>query len=122
MTTKTKSATVTKSGKTVINVPNPDKVPVYSKAYIGTTIAWKASTPSYPKFQLNFGESNPFNGRKNAKFSGETGQPLALVAKNAGNFEYKITHIKQDGSKCHTGPFALNVQPNIGPKRCPPFC
>ncbi|HTA85298.1 MAG TPA: hypothetical protein VK729_03445 [Silvibacterium sp.] len=120
MTTKTKSATVTKSGKTVINVPNPDTLPVYSKAYIGATIAWKASTPSYPKFQLNFGESNPFNGRKNAKFSGETGQPLALVAKNAGDFEYKITHIKQDGSKCHTGPFAIRVQ--IGPKRCPPFC
>jgi hypothetical protein len=120
MATKTKSGTVAKSRDTVINVPNPDKLPVYTKAYIGATIAWKASTPSYPKFQLNFGESNPFNGRKNAKFSGETGQPLALVAKKAGAFDYKITHIKRDGSKCLTGPFALNVR--IGPRGCPPIC
>jgi hypothetical protein len=121
MTAKTKSGTSAKSGITVINVPNPESLPL-NMARVGTPIHWNWNTPSYPEFQLEFGKSNPFDGTKNAKFSGGKDQPLWLVPENPGDFEYKITHIKHDGSKCLTGPFALNVQPNIGPKRCPPVC
>jgi hypothetical protein len=121
MTTKTKSASPAKSGITVINVPNPDSLPL-NVARVGIPIHWNWNTPSYPDFQLKFGKSNPFDDTQGATFSGGDDQPLWLVPKNPGRFQYKITHTKQDGSKFQTGPFALNVQPDIGPRRCPPVC
>lgn len=98
------------NNKVVITVPNPDSLPLTTKIPIGGTATWKCSTSKYPKFQINFAESNPFNDRKNAKFKGSNSQPVALEVKKRGNFTYNIKHIKPGGGRgTLTGPFKLTA-------------
>ncbi|MBV8631016.1 MAG: hypothetical protein JOZ83_08840 [Silvibacterium sp.] len=91
----------------VISVPNPDSLPLRAQAFVGSTATWKCSTRKYPNYQLSFAELNPFNHRKNAKFSGSHAEPVSLPVRNRGTFKYNIKHIDAEGSARLTGPFAL---------------
>ncbi|MFY9935746.1 MAG: hypothetical protein WAK33_02690 [Silvibacterium sp.] len=125
MAAKTKSS---KPGKTVIVLTDQKNPPDCTEAQIGGTAVWECGNPDYPEFYLTFGESNPFNGRKNAKFKGSKDQPLTLLYKNAGSFQLQVTHIsKKDGSQIERGPFCITViRPPTHffapPHGCPPFC
>jgi len=119
--------TFSKPVKTVTVLTNPENPQDSIQGQVGGTAKWECVKPNYPEFLLSFGESNPFNGRKNAKFKGSKDKPLTLVYKNAGTFQLHVTHIKKDGSKIDRGPFrmAISEPPThtfVPPHGCPPFC
>jgi hypothetical protein len=107
-------------------IPDPFCESYYMHGQVGGTATWECATPNYPKFQLIFKASNPFNGAQNAEFSGNSKRPLSLAFKNAGTFEYLIRHIMRDGSNMLVGPYCVNVVPptlfQIPPRKCPPEC
>ena len=88
---------------------------------------WKLATSSHPKFYLTFRGPNPFDGRKNATFTGSLDKPLTLVYKNAGAFQFDIVYVQEDGSKADKQPFCMTIHPPVTqlftpPPRCPPYC
>ena len=121
MATQTKSYNAVSA---VFNVPDPDN-PLYNvQAEVGGTVTWNCNTPNYVQFEVIFTESNPFDSRKNAKFSGTIDQPAVVSLNTDGLFSYKIRHVRADGSHKTTGPYSLGVcregQFNVHCKGCPP--
>ena len=106
--------------------PDPCSESYYMHGQVGATATWDCCTDNYPKFQVSFGATNPFNGTAEAAFNGEEKQPVALVLKNPGIFEYTIKHIRADGTHKRVGPYCINVAPptlfKIPPRKCPPEC
>jgi hypothetical protein len=122
MAAKTKSS---KSGIPATVVPDPYASSYYMHGHVGSKVTWKCSMPDYPRFQLNFESSNPFNPERGATF-GPNGRALVLVLKNPGIFEYTITHFNKADNEKVVGPYQINVGPapifNIPPRKCPPAC
>jgi|SRR5271170_1144905 len=113
--------------KTAIVLTDPKNPQDCIEGQVGGTTIWECGKANFPEYYLIFGESNPFNGRKNARFKGSKDEPLTLVYKNAGIFQFHITHIKMDGSKIDRGPFCITIirPPTYifaPPHGCPPFC
>jgi hypothetical protein len=108
----------------VFNVPDPDN-PLYNvQAEVGGTATWNCNTPDYVEFEIIFVESNPVDSRKKATFRGTKDQPVVLSLKTAALFNYKIRHIRADGTHKVTGPYSLGVAPpeqfDAHCKGCPP--
>jgi hypothetical protein len=124
MAAKTKSI---KPVKTDIILTDPTNPQDCIEVLVGGTIIWECGKADYPEYHLTFVESNPFNGRKNAKFKGSKDEPLTLVFKKVGTFRFHVTHIKKNGSKIERGPFCIIIiplpiciiKPPVG---CPPRC
>ena len=123
MSVKKSTSRYRSSGKPLSDPYSPS---LYLHGHVGGTATWECCTDSYPKFQLIFNASNPFNAVKKAAFSGGVKKPVVLVLKNPGVFEYLIKHIHSDGSHKVVGPYCINVAPptffKIPPRKCPPEC
>ncbi len=102
----------------VVTVPDPENLDATSHVELGGRIEWRCETPAFPKFEIHFGATNPFNKTPNYILKGTIDKPVVRTAKILGDHEYHVTHIPLKGTPAvQSGPF--NAQVTKCP-HCPP--
>ena len=115
-----------RNGNSANATPDPYSPSHYMHGHVGSIATWKCSTENYPDFELDFGDSNPFNDEEIGTFRGTDKQPITLVLNKAGIYQYTIKHMNPGGAEVLLGPYCINVAPPpmflIPPRKCPPEC
>jgi hypothetical protein len=88
---------------TVMMVEDPVGIPVSVYAEKGSTLEWRNDSTNYPKFEIQF--IGPSPAEKTDKLSGTTNDPVVVHVTKSGKFQYKILHIKTNGTSQESGPF-----------------
>jgi hypothetical protein len=100
----------------VVTVPDPDNKDFMFHAEKGGTLQWRSDSTTFPRFEIQFIGANPSNDTQNEKLDGDNLHPVVINLKKTGDYQYKVRHIKGDGTDTHSGPRSFHVIPCTG---CP---
>ncbi len=89
----------------VMMVADPSDAPVSVYAEKGNTLEWRNDSPNYPEFEIHFVGDSP--AKKTDKLKGSNTSPVIVHVTKSGKYRYTIQHIKTDGTRKETGPFAV---------------
>lgn len=99
----------------IITVPDPEKKPMASHAEVGGWMEWKSDSRDYPRFEIYFPDTNPFDESKGYTKSGTVDAPVILHPQKGGHYKYHVKHYPaRQGPPIDSGPFLASVHPCIG--------